>query len=322
MTPLWAGFVVLVVTLLAIDLGVLNRNAKVIGMRQAMAWTVGWMTVAFCFNCFVWLLYDHHWCGAGISGHEKMQGAEAAVKFFTGYLVEQSLSLDNVFVIALIFAYFGVPKENQHRTLFWGIVGAMVMRGIMIGAGIALLHRFEWMIDVFGVLLLLTAAKMWSSADNESVHPDQNPLVRLARRLYPVSPGYDGQRFFTRLEGGRLAMTPLFLVLLVVESTDVLFAVDSIPAIFGVTRDPFLVFSSNIFAILGLRSLFFVLAGALRRFHRMKHSLVLVLAFIGLKMLATNWIEIPVGWSLGTIALILTGGVVLSVWGPPAASDD
>jgi len=314
MAPLWVGFILLVSLLLWLDLGVLNRKAHAISIREALRWTALWVSVALLFNVFVYFLYHHHWFGAGSGPYEPMNGHQAAVKFLTGYLVEESLSLDNVFVIALIFSYFGVPRENQHRTLFWGIVGAMLMRGIMIGAGVALLHRFEWMMYVFGTLLLLTALKMLFTHD-EAVHPDRNPLVRLVRRVYPVTSHYDGHKFFT-IEDGIRKMTPLFLVLVVIESTDVIFAVDSIPAIFGVTQDPFLVFSSNIFAILGLRSLYFVLAGMLHRFRYIKYSLVFVLAYIGVKMLIAHVLEIDTLVSLGIIALALLTGVVASLLVP------
>ena len=311
MTPLWTGFVVFVSLLLWLDLGVLNRKSHVIGVREALRWTTLWVGLALVFNVFVFFLYQNHWFGAGLGPFEPMAGHQAAIKFLTGYLVEESLSLDNVFVIALIFSYFGVPRENQHRTLFWGIVGAMLMRGVMIGAGVALLHRFEWMMYVFGSLLLITAAKMLFTHD-EAVHPDRNPLVKLVRKVYPVTSHYDGHKFFTVVDGVRM-MTPLFLVLVVIESTDVIFAVDSIPAIFGVTQDPFLVFSSNIFAILGLRSLYFVLAGMLHRFRYIKYSLVFVLAYIGVKMLLAEVVEIETLISLGVIALALAVGVIASL---------
>ncbi len=312
--PLYCGFLVLVGLLLWLDLGVLNRKAHVIGTTEALRWTTLWVSLALLFSVFVYFLYDRHWFDMGLTAGHASTGLQAWQQYLTGYIVEQSLSLDNVFVMAMIFGYFRVPPENQHRALFWGIVGAMVFRGIMIGAGAALVHRFEWMLTVFGVILLLTALKMLFHKEEE-VDPDKNPLVRLARKVYPVTSTYEGQRFFTRLEDGRRAMTPLMLVLLVIESTDVIFAVDSIPAIFGITTDPFIVFTSNVFAILGLRSLYFVLAGMIARFRYMKPSLVFVLLFIAVKMLLPHHIkeQIPDAMALGVIFGILFVGVVASL---------
>ncbi len=288
---LWLAFLVIVIGLLALDLGVLNRKAHVISTPEALGWTAIWVILALVFNVAVYYLYEHHLLGIGAElGHE-LNGRQAALLFFTGYLVEKSLSLDNIFVIALIFAYFRVPAMYQHRVLFWGILGALVLRGAMILAGAALIRRFDWIIYVFGALLILTAVKMLV-ARHDNLEPNKNPLVKLARRLYPVSPDFEGSRFFTRLEGRR-AVTPLFLVLLVVESSDVLFAVDSIPAIFAVTTDPFIVFTSNVFAILGLRSLYFVLAGIMDKFRYLKMSLVFLLAYIGVKMLLSHHYPIP-----------------------------
>jgi tellurite resistance protein TerC len=244
---LWIGFIAFVLTMLAIDLGILNRDAKVIRTRQALIWTGFCAVLALLFGAAVYQLFEHRM--GGITS--QIGGRQAMLEFYTGWLIEQSLSLDNILVIALIFAYFRVPLEYQHRVLFWGILGALIMRGIMIAAGTVLIRRFDWIIYVFGGLLLLTAIKLLVASDDH-IEPDRNPLVRLARRFFPVSADFEGQRFFTRV-AGRRAVTPLFLVLLVVESTDVLFAVDSIPAIFAVTTDPFLVFTSNVFAILALR---------------------------------------------------------------------
>ncbi len=308
---LWIGFIAFVLTMLALDLGVLNRKAHVIGTREALRWTAVCVALALMFNGAVYYLYEHHWFGIGLEFGHPLTGGEAARQFLLGYLTEQSLSLDNVFVIALIFAYFRVPLMYQHRTLFWGILGALIMRGLMIAAGIALIKRFEWITYVFGALLIITAVKMFVTQDKE-LEPMNNPLVRLAKRIYPVSREFDGQRFFIRLEGRR-AITPLFLVLLVVESTDVLFAVDSIPAVFGFTTDPFLVFTSNIFAILGLRSLYFALAGMLEKFRYLKVSLVFLLAFVGIKMLLKHFYDIPTPVSLAMISGILLVGVLASV---------
>lgn len=308
---LWVGFVVLVGALLILDLAVIDRKAHVVGVREALKWTVFWICLAAVFSGLVYLVYQHHWFEAGTGTYEPMDGWEAWVKFVTGYLVEKSLSLDNMFVIAVIFTYFGVERQYQHRTLFWGIIGAMVMRGVMIGAGVTLLHRFDWMMQVFGGLLLLTAIKMAVTGD-ESVHPERNPIVKLARRVFPVTTEYHAQRFFVRLDG-RLVATPLFLVLLVIESSDVVFAVDSIPAIFGITQDPFIIFSSNILAILGLRSLYFVLAGMMARFHYIRYSLVAILFYISLKMLAPHHVKLDPVASLGMIAFFLALGVAVSM---------
>jgi tellurite resistance protein TerC len=241
-----------------------------------------------------------------------MDGRTAALQFLTGYLLEQSLSLDNVFVIALIFAYFRIPLAYQHRVLFWGILGALVMRGVMIALGAALIARFDWVVYVFGGILILTAARMLISGDEEP-EPEKNWLIRLARRIYPVTPELHGERFFVDV-AGRRAATPLFLVLLMVESSDVLFAVDSIPAIFAVTQDPFLVFTSNVFAILGLRNLYFAIAPLLGKFRYLKTALVFILAFVGVKMLLSHTMPIPTLWSLSMIIGILAVGVLASAF--------
>lgn len=299
MARLWIGFVVFVVFLLWLDLGVLHRRAQVLGTRAALGWTLVWVTLALGFSGVVYTIYGE-------------RGTEAAKLYLAGYLVEQSLSLDNVFVMALVFAYFRVPADLQHRTLFYGILGAMVLRGLMIAGGVALLHRFEWLTYVFGTILVATAVRMTGST-HEQIDPDRSWLVRLARRVYPITSEFDGERFAVRLPDGRLALTPLFLALLVIEATDVVFAVDSIPAIFGLTREPFIVFTSNVFAILGLRSLYFILAHALRVFAHVKTSLVLVLAFIGLKMLLAGVVQISTDVSLLVVALLLGGGVLASL---------
>ncbi|NOS99927.1 MAG: TerC family protein [Phycisphaerales bacterium] len=306
----WVGFIAIILAFLALDLGVFHRKAHVVSLREALTWTVVWLSTAMLFNVGVYFMYEHHWMGLGQNVAHPLDGKQAALQFFTGYLIEYSLSMDNVFVIALIFVYFGVPASYQHRVLFWGIVGAQVMRGIMIAAGTALIHRFEWIIYVFGALLVATAIKMLV-VHNDNIDPNRNPLVRLARRIYPVSADFDGDKFFTRVDGRR-AMTPLFLALLIVESTDVLFAVDSIPAIFAITRDPFLVFTSNVFAILGLRSLYFALAGMMRKFRYLKISLVFVLAFVGGKMILSHLFPIPTPISLAVIVAILLVGVAAS----------
>lgn len=307
----WIVFLAIVLTLLALDLGVFHRRTHVITIPEAASWTAFWVVLSLIFNVGVYFLYEHHVLGIGTDIGHPSTGGQAALQFFTGYVIEKSLSLDNIFVIALIFSYFGVRAEYQHRVLFWGILGALVMRGVMIAAGAALIYRFSWITYAFGVLLIVTAVKMFVTP-HENLAPDKNPIVRLARRWFPVGADSEGPRFFMRI-GGRRAITPLFLVLLVVESSDVLFAVDSIPAIFAITHDPFLVFTSNVFAILGLRSLYFVLAGVLDKFRYLKPSLVILLAFVGVKMLLAHHYPIPTVISLGIICGILVVGVLASV---------
>ena len=296
--------------MLAIDLGIFNRDDHIISTKEALTWTMVWITFALIFNVILYFLYDHHVFGLG----KNTTGLLAASEFFTGYVIEKSLSLDNIFVIAIIFDYFKVPGRFQHRVLFWGILGALIMRGLMIAAGTALIRNFSWTIYVFGILLLFTAVKM---AIKKDTPPDiqNNPLLKLARKIFPVSEDFVGHNFFIRQEH-KLYITPLFLVLLLVEGTDVIFAVDSIPAIFGITQDPFIVFTSNICAILGLRALYFVLAGLLTRFHYLQMSLVAVLAYVGLKMLLHSLINIPTWVSLAVIATLLIGGAVLSILKP------
>lgn len=306
---IWVGFLLFIVLMLALDLGVFHRKAHVISTTEALAWTVFWVVLALAFNVGVYIIYKHSWLGIG----HTLSGGQAALQFFTGYLIEKSLSLDNIFVIALIFTYFRVPLMYQHRVLFWGVVGAVVLRGVMIAAGAVLITRFDWIVYVFGALLILTAARLLV-ARHDNIEPDKNLAVRLARRFYPVAPDYDGQRFLTHLDGRR-AITPLFLALLMVETTDVLFAIDSIPAIFAITRDPFLVFTSNIFAILGLRSLYFALAAVMEKFRFLKKSLVFVLAFVGVKMILSHHHPIPTGVSLAVIVGILSVGVLASIIG-------
>jgi len=307
----WIAFIILIILLLALDLGVFHRKEHVIKSREALLWTLFWIFLSFLFNIFIYFAYENHWLGIGLHHGEIQSGTDAALKYFTGYIIEESLSLDNIFVIAIIFAYFKVPALYQHRVLFWGIVGAQIMRGIMIGAGTALINQFSWMIYVFGVFLLLTALRMLFTKQEE-MDPDRNVLVRLVRKIYPVTNNYEGSKFFTRI-GNRRAITPLFLVLLVIESTDVLFAIDSIPAIFSVTTDPFIVFTSNIFAILGLRSLYFALAAMMNKFRYLKYSLVFVLAYVGVKMILSHYYPVPTLISLLIIVTILGIGILISV---------
>lgn len=298
----WAGFILCVLIFLALDLGLFHRRARVVKFKEAAAWSAVWFALAMAF--------------AGAMAH--WRGREEAIQFTTGYLIELSLSLDNILVIALIFAWFRIPVKFQHRLLFWGIFGALVMRGAMIAAGVGLINQFDWVLYVFGAFLVFAGVKMLFSG-KETVQPEKNLALRLARKLFAVSPDFDGQRFFTRLDG-RLALTPLAVVLLLIETTDLIFALDSVPAVFSVTRKAFIVFTSNVFAILGLRSLYFLLAGALGYFRCLKIGLSVVLAFVGVKMLLDphdrppQWfqIEIPTGISLLVVAAILSISIALS----------
>jgi tellurite resistance protein TerC len=310
---LWGGFVLLVLLLLALDLGVFNRRAREISIPEALGWTAFWIFLSLAFNVLVYWFYEHNWIGAGLAFPLDISGRQAAIEFLTGYLLEKSLSLDNIFVFALIFAYFRVPLIYQHRVLFWGVLGALMLRGVMIAGGAALLHGFAWMTYVFGTLLLLTAARMLV-VRHDNLAPEENFVVRIARRWIPLTPGFADGRFFTTRNGVRTAST-LFLVLVMVETTDIMFAVDSIPAIFAVTRDPFIVYTSNVFAILGLRSLYFALAPMLERFRYLKASLVFVLAFVGFKMLLSHTRPIPALTSLAVVAGILAVGLVASLVG-------
>lgn len=313
---IWLAFLVFVFTMVALDLGVFHRKIEAPTVRNALIWTTIWIGMALLFNVVVYLLYENNYPWASL-GTEHLTGKEAASQYLLAYVLEKSLSVDNIFVIAMIFSYFRVPLELQHRVLFWGILGAVILRGVMIALGVALINRFDWIVYVFGALLLYTAVKMLLLRQ-ETVDPAENPLVRLAQRWVPVTDRYHGSHFFVRIDGKRVA-TPLFLTLLLVESSDVMFAVDSIPAVFAVTRDPFIVFTSNIFAILGLRSLYFVLAGYMGKFRYLKNALVFVLAYVGVKMMLSNHYHIPGDVSLGVILGILGVGIFASIKG--AAKD-
>ncbi|HOX55949.1 MAG TPA: TerC family protein [Candidatus Paceibacterota bacterium] len=296
---LWVGFNAFVLAMLALDLGVFHRKAHVVTFRESLAWTVVWVALALVFNGWVW----HHY------------GSPKALQFFTGYLIEKSLSVDNVFVFALLFSYFAVPAAYQHKVLFWGILGALVMRAIMIATGAALITKFTWVVYLFGTFLILTGIKMMAKREEE-IHPERNPVVRWFKRLMPVTADYRRDKFFV-WENGRRHATPLFVVLLLVEMSDLIFAVDSIPAIFAVTTDPFIVYTSNVFAILGLRALYFALAGVMDKFHYLKIGLGAVLAFVGVKMLlAHTAYKIDTLVSLGVVALILAVSVVASLLRP------
>jgi tellurite resistance protein TerC len=296
-SAVWLGFTGLVLALLVLDLGVLNRRSHVLSFKEAISWSGGLVTIALLFGLFVlW-----------------QEGTQPALEYYTGYLIELSLSVDNLFVFLLIFSYFGVKAEAQPKVLKWGILGAIIMRLIMIALGALLLQRFNWIVYVFGAILVATGFRMFAQKDGEIVNLERNPVVRLARRFLPIDKAYDGNRFFTRTADGRLLATPLLLVVLVVEWSDLVFAIDSIPAIFAITRDPFLVYSSNIFAILGLRAMFFVLAGMLDKFVYLKPGVAFILVFVGLKMTVSAWVHIPTSLSLAVIVLTLGTAIGLSI---------
>ena len=312
---IWTIFLILVVLLLALDLGVLNRNAHVISTREAAKWTTLWVSLALSFTAFVYFGYEQHWLGLGETVGHNLSGGEAAMLYLTGYLIEQSLSIDNIFVIAVIFAYFKVPPQYQHRVLFWGILGAVVFRGIMIVAGAFLIERFAWIMYIFGAFLIYSAWKM-ATADDEEIEPDKNPVTRLVRKFYPVIPRFDGEKFFIR-RMGITAATPLFIALIVIETTDVMFALDSIPAIFAITTDTFIVFTSNIFAILGLRSMYFFLANMLEKFRYLKYSVFAILIFVGIKLITHHFIVLPEWFSLTFVIASLALGVAVSIMKNP-----
>jgi tellurite resistance protein TerC len=289
---IWLGFNLFVAAMLALDLGVFHRHAHTVKVREALSWTVVWIVLALCFNVGVYFWH----------------GKQAALEFLAGYLIEKSLSVDNIFVFLLIFSYFKIPNQYQHTILFWGIVGALVLRAVFILAGVTLLHHFHALIYVFGGFLIFTGIRLALEKDKE-IHPERNVVLRGFRKFMPVTTYLHDSKFFVR-EGGRLSATPLFIVLLVVETTDVIFAVDSIPAILAITKDPFIVYTSNVFAILGLRALYFALAGVMEKFHHLHYGLSAILIFVGVKMLIADWYKIPIGVSLGFIASAL----LLSVW--------
>jgi tellurite resistance protein TerC len=295
-TPaLWIGFVSGVLALLALDLGVFHRHAHVVSFREALGWSVAWVALAMIFNAGVYWWF----------------GPDRALEFLAGYLIEKALSVDNVFVFLVLFSSFGVPAALQHRVLFWGIVGALVMRALFIVVGAALLSAFHWVMYVFGALLLVTGIRMLR-ADEENVRPEKNPVLRWVARVVPSVPDYRGGRFWVK-DRGRWLATPLVFVLVAIELTDLVFAIDSIPAVFAVTRDPFIVFTSNIFAILGLRAMFFLLAGVMHRFVYLKTGLALVLAFVGTKMLVADLYPIPIAVSLAVVALLIGGAIAVSL---------
>lgn len=296
----WLGFTAVIAVLLVLDLFVLNRRAHVPTLKESAWWTGGLVTLAGLFGLFLF----------------QREGTEAMLEYYTGYLLELSLSVDNLFVFILLFQYFAVPPALRTKVLHWGIIGAIIMRAVMIVAGALLLRQFEWIIYLFGAILVWTGARMFRDAEEE-VHPEHNPLLKVLRRLVPVTAGYEEDRFFLRTAAGKLMATPLLVVLLMVEWTDLVFAIDSIPAVYGITRDPFIVYSSNIFAILGLRALFFLLAGVMDKFVYLKPGVALILVFVGTKMVATRWVHLPIAVSLAVIGGILLGAIMLSLWKTP-----
>ena len=300
----WILFNLFVVGMLVLDLGLFNRKAHAVTMRQAAIWSAVWIALSLLFNLGIYLY----------------AGSEPALAFFSGYLLEKSLAIDNIFIFVLIFGALAVPAAYQHRVLFFGVVGALIMRGVMISGGSYLIERFEWTLYLFGAFLVVTAVRMLRR-DEAAIETDENRLVRLLRKVVPISDGYRGPRFLLR-EGGRLVATPLFVAVVLIEGADLIFALDSIPAVFAVTRDPFLVYSSNIFAILGLRSLYFLLAGVIERVHLLKYGLAGVLGFVGVKMLIAGFVHVPIGLSLGVIATIITSSVLFSIYLPHSRHGD
>jgi tellurite resistance protein TerC len=296
---LWIIFNLFVLAMLALDLGVFHRTAHAIHVREALAWCALWVTLALLFNLGIFWRF----------------GSEPALEFLTGYLLEYSLSVDNIFVFLMVFTYFRVPYLHQHKVLFWGIIGALLMRTLFILTGITLIQKFHWVIYIMGGFLVLTGIKMALQKDEE-INPERNPVLQLFRRVMPVTENYEGGRFFIR-RSGRLFATPLFIVVLVVETTDVIFAVDSIPAILAITLDPFIVYTSNVFAIMGLRALYFALAGIMQLFHYLPYGLSLILVFVGIKMLLVDIYKIPIGMALGTVAGVLVVSVIASLLFPP-----
>ncbi len=341
----WSGFLLFVVMMLALDLGVFHRKAHVVTVKESILWSLVWFGLGSAFAVFVYFAYDGQWFGLGtlpdpVDGLPNV-GSTATEKYFTGYIVEKSLSVDNIFVIAMIFSFFAVPAIYQHRVLFWGILGALAMRSVMIGVGAKLVAEFHWILYFFAALLILTAVKMLF-LQTDHADPGKNFIVRLTRRLFPVTERFHGEHFFVRAgapeslksevpgmevqpdpvveqaQKGALLLTPLALALVMVETTDLIFAVDSLPAIFAITGDPFLVFTSNVFAILGLRSLYFVLAGMVNKFRYLKTALALVLLLVGTKMLIAEWLKLALGrhfnlYLLMAVLLILAGGVIASL---------
>lgn len=341
----WAIFIGFVLLMLALDLGVFHRKSHIVGMKESLGWSTVWISLGLAFSIAVYFAYENHWFGLGY-GRDAVDGMInggklAATKYLTGYVVEKSLSVDNIFVIAMVFGSLAVPAQYQHRVLFWGILGALVMRGLMIGVGAALVQNFHWVLYVFGVFLILTALKMLFMKEKEE-HPENNVIVRFLKKRFPITHDFHGQHFLVKAgaaasreaevpgaevrpdpvvqaaPAGKWLLTPLAVALILVEFTDVIFAVDSIPAIFAITADPFLVFTSNVFAILGLRSLYFALAGLIAKFRYLKPALSLILLVVGVKMLTAKYLKVWLGDSfnfviLAVILALLAGGVVTSL---------
>ena len=303
-TLLYGAFIVFVFGMLALDLGVFHRRDHNVTIRESFIWTAVWIVLAMAFMAFVYYRYETISPG---------RGAGAALEFLTGYLIEKSLSIDNVFVFLLIFSFFNVPAQYQHRVLFWGIIGALIFRAIFIALGALLIAKFHAIIYLFGAFLVFTGIKMaW--AKDKQIHPERNPVLRLFRKMVAVTADYRGRHLFVR-EGGKWLATPLFIVLILIESSDIIFAVDSIPAIFAVTKDPYIVFTANVFAILGLRSLYFALAGVMKLFHYLHYGLSIILVLVGVKMVLSDIYKIPIGISLGVVGLIITGSIAASlIW--------
>lgn len=307
----WIFFISFIIVCLALDLGVFNKNAHAISYKEAARWTIVWTVLAFIFSFVIYYIYR----GGLVNNPTGLTGSEASMQYITGYLIELSLSVDNIFVIAIIFKSFKIPQKYQHRVLFWGILGAIIFRGLMIGFGVLLIEKFTWIMYVFGAFLLYTAYKMFAERNEDHSHdfqPKNSFIYRQLRKIMPITSHMNGEHFFIKKQGLRIA-TPLLLALVIIEFTDVLFALDSIPAILSITTDPFLVFSSNIFAILGLRSMYFFMANMLESFHHLKYSLIAILTFVGIKLILANHLHIPTYFSLLVIGISLGAGIWASL---------
>lgn len=305
---IWISFFVLVFIILMLDLGVFNKTPHIISSKEASKWTSIWVTVSFLFSGVIYWIYNNNY----IANPDELKPIEASLKFITGYLIELSLSIDNIFVIAIIFSAFKIPQKYQHRVLFWGILGAIIFRGLMIYFGVLLINKFSWMTYVFGAFLIYTALKMLRNGEDEKFEPKKSFVYKSLKKMMPISNHIDHEHFFVKRRH-ITAATPLFVALIIIEVMDVIFAIDSVPAILAITNDPFLVFSSNIFAVLGLRSMYFFLANMLEKFAHLEYSLIAILSFVGLKMLLHDFIEIPEWASLGFIAISLLAGVIVSL---------
>ncbi len=304
----WISFFIIVLLILILDLGVFNKTPHIISTKEATKWTAIWVSVSFLFSGVIYFIYDNQY----IANPDNLKPLSASIKFITGYLIELSLSVDNIFVIAIIFSAFKIPQKYQHRVLFWGILGAIFFRGLMIFFGVLLINKFQWTTYIFGAFLFFTAIKMLFSKDEDEFEPKKSFIFKMIKKIIPITTHVDGEHFFVKRKHIKAA-TPLFVALVVIEIMDVVFALDSVPAILAITNDPFLVFSSNIFAILGLRSMYFFLANMLEKFSYLEFSLIAILSFVGLKMLLHDFIEIPEWFSLVFIAISLLGGIIVSL---------